>query len=140
MNRISFYGGGSESAGSVADRQTITAKQESAGGIGSRIYQQTEPEVKLQTLERDTVSFRGDDSDDQKSKSALGVLGTLAFSAAATIVGLACVKKYGLVEKLSDGKFKDLVKNVTEPCYKWCSYAKENTYDKIVKYFNSKKS
>ena len=76
MNRITFCGG--ESTGSVADRKIETAKQESTGGVAvksatakhestggvaARIYHQ-DPELKMETLDRDTVSFRGKEADE----------------------------------------------------------------------------
>lgn len=140
MNRISLYGNGNETAGSVADRQSVTAKLETAGGVGARIYQQEpEPEVKMPpALDKDTVSFRGKD-DSEKGTSALGVLGALAFSAAAVIGGLACVKKYGVIDKLKEGKVKDfLIKYgnpAAETCHKWCAFLKE----KAVNLFKGKK-
>ena len=158
MNRISFYGSGAESAGSIADRQTITAKQESAGGIAdndsitakqetaggiaARVNQQSRlgSDVKLRSLDHDTVSFQGREVAAQKGTSALGVIAGLAFSAAAVIGTLGCAKKFGWIEKLGEGKFKDFVTKIAEPCHKWCAKTKEYTYDKVADWFSKKKA
>ena len=140
MNSISFYG--SETNGSPADRTAETAKKETIGSVASRIYQQ-DPEVKLPTLEKDTVSFRGKLDKKDSSSSVLGTIAGIGITAAAVVATLGCAKKYNWIDKLSDGKVKDAItKYGTDPCYKACQYVKKvsvDSYNKVVDFFSSKK-
>ena len=140
MNRISFYG--SETNGSPADRTVETAKQETAGSVGARIYQQ-EPDVKLQTLEKDTVSFRGNSDHKDSSTSVLGALATIGIVAGTLVATLGCAKKYNWVDKITNQKVKDVVtKYGTDPCYKACRSIKKfsvDSYNKVADIIKGKK-
>ena len=141
MNRISFYG--SETNGSPADRTVETAKNETAGSVGARIYQQ-EPEIKLQTLEKDTVSFRGINDHKDSTTSVLGALAGIGIAAGAVVVTLGCAKKYNWVDKITNEKVKNFVtKYGTDPCYKACQSVKKfsvDSYNKIADFIKGKKN
>ena len=142
MNRIAFCGG--ESAGGIADTTTVTSKKETTGGISAKINQQLEPEVKLQTLDRDTVSFKGvDDGKNKKGSSVLGAIAAIGLTAAAAIVTLGYAKKLNWVDKISNPKVKDfVVKYGAEPSYKLCKSVKTHSteyYNKAKDFFNNKK-
>ncbi|MBR6127316.1 hypothetical protein IKQ21_06490 [bacterium] len=140
MNSVSFYG--SETAGSPADRTIGTAKQETTGSVAARIYQQ-EPEIKLQTLDRDTVSFRANEENKSSAAPVIGTIAGIGALAAAIVVGLGCAKKYNWVDKISNEKVKNVVtKYGTDPCYKACQSVKKfsvDSYNKIAGFFKGKK-
>lgn len=141
MNRISFYG--TETTGSPADRTIETAKQETTGSVGVRINEQ-EPEIKLQTLDRDTVSFRANTDRKDDRASIVGTIAGIGFTAAAIVATLGCAKKYNWVDKISNQKVKDfVVKYGTDPCYKACSSVKKfsvDSYNKVVDFIKGKKN
>ena len=131
---VTFRGG--ESTGGVADRKAETAKQETTGGVGARNNQDSIFTVDNE-LKQDTVCFRGYD-EEQKTSATTKVVGTLV--GAAAIFGLlAFAHKYNWAGKISDGKFKEYSDKVTKPCHDACKWIKNNSYDKIVKYFTDKK-
>jgi len=136
---VSFYGGG-ESTGGVADRTIETAKKESTGGVGVRKNQESIFTVD-NDLKQDTVSFRAYEEPEKKTSTLGIVLGTAA--GIATVVGLAgLAHKYDWVGKISNEKAQKFFRHtdtVTEPCHKACTWVKQNCYDKVVKFFSSKK-
>lgn len=136
VTSIMFRGGG-ETTGSISDNRINSAKQETTGGVGIR---QNSDSVFTadNTLKQDTVCFRGSDEQKKETSTTAVVLGTLGTVAAVVgLLGLA--HKYNLASKISDGKFKEYADVVTEPCHRFCKYIKNNSYDKIVKYFANKK-
>ncbi len=152
MNRITFCGG--ESTGSVADRKIetarqestggvavkgVTAKNESTGGVAARIYHQ-DPELKLETLNKDTVSFRA--KEENKGSKVAGTAAAICFTAAGAIIGLGYAKKLNWVDKISNPKVKDFVnKYGAEPCYNMCSKVKQTAtdlYKKTADFFKGK--
>ncbi len=138
MNSVSFYGG--ETCGVPAERRIETAKQETAGSVGYRKFQ-AEPEIKLDTLDKDTVNFRGREDNDKKEGSVLGTLFGIGATAAIVIGGLGLAHKYNVLDKLNSPKIKEYGLKVTEPCYKWCAsvtkFCKDN-YQKVVDKFSKK--
>ena len=139
MNNVSFYG--NENCGSIAGRLD-TAKQECAGSIGIRAQ---EPEVKLQSLDKDTVNFRGK-NESEKSGSFGTKLFKLVTAAAVIVGGLGLAHKYDVVNKVlkGDGKVKDFFKDnttkVTKPCYELCVKTKNTSvelYEKALKWLKN---
>ena len=141
MYGVSFYGS-SETAGSVADRIQTVGGTETAGSVGNRNGSKNEtaggigigreipdpfPEID-KTLERDTVSFMGSsDSENTGISNIVKVFG-VATCAALAIAGMGYAHKADLVGKMSDGKFKDILRKtdiITEPCHKICSKIKQ---------------
>ena len=99
MAKLGIYG--SESTGSMADGET----------------------VKNIPDEGDKVCFRGR-ADGEKSKAGGCVIGTLA-GASALMILFGCTHKYNWLNKVGGGKCKDfVVKYLTEPSYKACSWIK----------------
>lgn len=136
---VSFYGSG-ETTGGVGERTIESAKKETTGGVGVRKNQESIFTVD-NDLKQDTVSFRAN-TEPEKKTSTLGIiLGTTAGIAA--IVGLAgLAHKYDWVGKISNEKAQKFFRytdKVTEPCHKACTWVKQNCYDKVVKFFSSKK-
>ena len=137
MTTVSFYGSG-ETTGGVADRriETTTAKQETTGGVGVRKNQESIFTVD-NDLQQDTVCFRGKEDGSKKSS----VAGTLLWATAITagIIGLMGLShKYDWVGKIKNEKAQKFFRHtdaVTEPCHKACAWLKQNSYDKIVKFF-----
>ena len=134
VTSITFRGG--ETTGGVADRKPESARQETTGGVGARNNQDSVFTVDNE-LKQDTVCFRGS-GDEKKTSTTTKVVGTL-IGAAAIFGLLGLAHKYNWVSKISDGKFKEYSDKVTEPCHKACKWIKNNSYDKIVKYFTDKK-
>lgn len=137
MNSISFYGG--ESCGSIGSKIN-TSKQECAGSVGVR---EQEPEIKLQTLDKDTVCFRGQDENSTKKKSS--VFGTLLCTGAAAAIiigGLGYAHKNKIADKIKNKTIKKYFNVVAEPCYKACAKTKGYAikgYDKVKGFFSGKK-
>lgn len=130
---ITFRGG--ETTGGVSDRRTETAKQETTGGVGARRNQDSIFTVDNEP-KQDTVCFRG--SKEDKTSTTTKVVGVLGVAAA--VFGLlAFAHKYNWAGKISDGKFKEYSDKVTEPCHKAAKWIKNNSYDKVVNFFKSKK-
>ena len=137
---VTFRGG--ETAGSVSDRRTETAKQETTGGVGARkrqdsIFLTDEPKC-------DSVCFRGQEYENSKKKPASGLFVATVLADTAILVGLlGLAKKYDVVNKyIKNPKVKNVLKNadkVTEHCYDACKWIKNNSYDKIVEFMKSKK-
>ena len=113
MNNVTFMGG--ETTGSIAKRQLNTAPR-------------NEVPRQIETLEQDTVNFRGHE-DKEKKSSTLGKIAILATTAALIFGGLGYAHKAGWVEKLGEGKIKDFVNTVTEPCHDGCRKIKGWTND-----------
>lgn len=138
MNSVSFYGG--ETCGIPADRKIDTSKQETTGSVGYKSFH-AEPEIKLETLDKDTVNFRGKDNQENKSSSVFGTILGIGATAAIVIGGLGLAHKYNIFDKINNAKFKEYAGKVTEPCYNWCSsvtkFCKEN-YQKIADKFSKK--
>ena len=132
---VSFRGG--ETTGGVSDRKIETAKQETTGGVGVRKNNQDSIFTVDNELKQDKVCFRGY-GEEQKTSATTKVVGTL-LGAAAIFGLLAFAHKYNWASKISDGKFKEYSDKVTEPCHKAAKWIKNNSYDKIVKYFTDKK-
>ncbi len=146
ISNVSFRGG--ETAGSIsklrASQNGISFRSsggETAGSISNNDLPKPNP---CPTC--GGVSFRGRDYEEKKGMSALGVIGTLAAVSAAAVVGLAYTHKTGIIGKMKDGKFKDLLKKIepaTEQCYKWCKIAKDKGleyWNKFIGMFKGKKS
>lgn len=134
MNRISFYGNGSESCGSIGTK-IETTRQECAGSVGIR---EQEPEIKLQTLDKDTVCFRGqEDTAPQTHKSSFWKK-VLYFAGACAIVVGGLGSAYKWKTKGSSNKYvtEYFNKYAAEPCYNFCAGAK----DYAVKGYNSVKN
>lgn len=132
VTSVTFRGG--ETTGGVADRKIETAKQETTGGIGARNNQDSIFTVDNE-LKQDTVCFRGYE-EQKKSSTATKVFGTL-LGAAAIFSLLGIAHKYNWAGQISDGKFKEYSDKVTEPCHRALKWIKNNSYDKIVKYFKN---
>ena len=105
MNKLSFYG--TESSGSVAKRDFTR----------QNVVQQVQP---IPESMPDTVSFKGRE---EKNTSVLTKGLTLIAAAGLAFAGLAYAHKANLVDKLSDGKFKDFMRKsdaITKPCHDMC--------------------
>jgi hypothetical protein len=106
INGIAFCGG--ETAGSTAYANSVVRAQNG------------------------NTNFRGNyvnsvsDTQNKKSHIPAIIIGT-GISAAAAIVGMAYAHKNNAIEKLSDGKIKDIAKKLEpagEKCHHWCSQIK----------------
>ena len=143
---VSFYGNGGETTGSVSNRRNIVGKplpeppnaiHETTGSCGYL----REQAPRIETLDKDTVCFKGGADKKEKSSSVFGTILTLGALAAVVVGGLGLAHKHDIVGQLKNEKFKNLLKNsgkVTEPCYNWCKSVKTfcmEHYDKIVKKF-----
>ena len=126
QNGISFRGSGSETAGAISNNDT--PKPNPCPTCG------------------DSVNFKGRDTKEKKGMSALGVIGTLAAVSAAAVVGLAYTHKTDVINKMGEGKMKDLLKKIepaTEKCYDWCKIIKDKGleyWNKFIGMFKSKES
>lgn len=127
---VSFRGG--ESTGSVGYTNNVNLRN----------TEQPTPQ-----MPSDSVNFRGYDEYGQKKKSKAVpiIIGTLALAAAA-IGGMGYAGKVKALDKLKDGKIKDLLLK-TEPmlnkCHEWCSAVKKfgvDSWDKVKGWFGNKKS
>lgn len=138
MNKVSFYGG--ETCGIPADRKIDSSKQETTGSVGYRNFQ-SEPELKLETLDKDTVNFRGKNNQENKNSSVFGTILGIGAAAAIIVGGLGLAHKYNVLDKINNADVKKYLGKVTEPCYKWCStltkFCREN-YQKILDKFSKK--
>ena len=137
VTSVSFRGG--ETTGGVGDRRIETAKQETTGGVGARNNQDSIFTVDNE-LKQDTVSFRASEDDKPKKKPSAGLIAATLLADTAILVGLlGLAKKYDVVNKyVKNEKAKEILNKtevVTEPCYKACKWIKNNSYDKIVKFF-----
>lgn len=124
MLNVSFYGG--ETAGSVGEKIPST-KEETAGSVGIKSdYQRNFSGIN--SLNYDTVNFRsGNTKEESGTSTAVKVFG-VATGAAIAVAALGYAHKTNAVEKLSDGKFKDIMSKtniITEPCHKLCSKVKQ---------------
>lgn len=134
MTTITFRG--NESTGSVADRKIDTACNESTGSVGVRTKQGSIFSVDNEP-ERDVVSFRGRNNEQNKTLTAALMLG----SAAALFGMMGLAHKYDWVSKIKNDKVKEFFRHtdvVTKPCHEACAWLKHNTYDPIVKFFKGK--
>ncbi len=119
MNSVCFQG--SEAAGSVAKVYQPQAK---------KFEQPVE-----QTLQNDTVSFRGNkDKNDSAESVGKALAGILALTAL-IIGGLGYAHKENWAGKLKNEKVKNTITKIAEPCYKLCHKTKEFA----VKYYNKAK-
>ncbi len=143
---VSFYGNSGETTGSVSNRRNIVGKplpeppnaiHETTGSCGYL----REQAPRIETLDKDTVCFKGNMDKQEKSSSFFGTFLTLGALAAVVVGGLGLAHKYNAVEYIKNDKLRDLLKNsgkVTEPCYNWCKSVKTfctEYYDKIAKRF-----
>jgi hypothetical protein len=117
INKISFYGG--ETAGSTAYVNSVPHEQnECINFLGN---------------------FNSDVTDKHHKKSNVPaiIIGT-GITAATAIAGMAYAHKTNAIEKLSDGKIKDIAKKLEpagEKCHQWCSQIKtkcEELWEKII--------
>ena len=140
VSNITFYGSG-EATGGVADRKIETAKQETTGGVGVRRNNDSIFNINDEP-KQDTVCFRGTGTQAIKKRS-LGAIVTTLLADAALLVGLlGLAHKYDLVSKISNKKFQNFMRHsdvVTKPCHDACKWLKNNSYDRIVKFINTKK-
>ena len=77
-----------------------------------------------------TTNFKGYPADSyessqKKSHPVLAVGGILAVAALA-IAGLGYAHKANWINKLGEGKFKNISETVTGKCHEWCSWTKEH--------------
>lgn len=122
---VNFRGHGTESTGSIAHRNQPAQCPTCGNG----------------------VNFRGHSYayEEKKKTSTVGIIAGLAALTAATIIGLGYTHKTGALNKLKDGKMKDLLKKLepaTEKCYGWCKTTKTKSielWDKIKNMVSSKK-
>lgn len=145
MNSVSFRA--FETTGSVgkAEPVTVTAKNESTGGVGYRAN--AVPVQGGNTLSKDTVNFKGVEKED-KGISPLGIALITLGATAAIIGGLGLANKYGtnIIKKCGlkqDGKIAEfLTKNVGEgvtgTCRSWCFKAKQFCLNLVSKFKPSK--
>ena len=139
ITNVSFRGG--ETTGGVSDRKTETAKQETTGGVGVRNNQDSIFTVDNE-LKQDTVCFRGYENPEKKETSTASVVFGTLVGAAAVVGLLGLAHKYDVVGKISNEKVQKFFRHtdaVTKPCHDACKWVKNNSYDKIVKYFADKK-
>ena len=141
MNRITLYDGG-ETTGSPADRVYSSRRLETTGGVGEKPTQVDSVNVD-KTPNCDTVCFKrnmvGRD-DDAFTRGTFTTIGLLALG-----MGLAgCAHKYGWLNKMNDGKAKELLMKgepVLKACHELCedtkSYAKSG-YDRVASMFKKK--
>lgn len=138
VSSVTFRGGG-ETTGSVAERRIETAKSETTGGVGARIDKDSVFTVDNE-LRQDTVSFRKGETLKNHKTAAFITAAIIDSVIAFGLAGLAY--KYKLVDKIGHEKTKKILRYtdvVTKPCYEACKCIKNGSYDKIVKYFASKK-
>lgn len=137
---VSFYGKSNETTGKA--EQNSSSMAESTGSVGYKAFgYESVPDID-RTLAKDTVSFRGnveyDDNDSSPITTVLGVAGMAALAG----LGLGYAKKTGAINKIKDGKVKDIINKVAEPCCKmYCKVESlsKNCYDKVVNFFSKKK-
>ena len=138
MSYLSVQSG--EVSGSIGDKTIDATKQETSGSIGVRRAQQ--PRVQINSLDRDTVCFKGKEK--TKGGSFLKTAAELGIAAAVVVGGLGLAKKYNYIDKISHDGFKNFVdKYAAEPCYKACRAVKKcskNWYDQALEFFKTKKS
>ena len=124
MNNIYFKG--SEAAGSVAKISQPQAKR----------YEKPAE----QTLQTDTVNFRGH-AGDSAAESAGKTIAGLAILAAAIVGGFGYAHKAGWIGKLKNENVKNFLTKMSEPCYNACHKTKEfamKYYDKVKNFFTKK--
>lgn len=138
INSINFRGSGSESTGSIAHNNNPTECPTCGTNCGNAC--------------EGKVSFRGSNDYDyyensqKKKTSTLGVVATLAGITIAGIAGLGYAHKTNALNKLKDGKVKNLLAKLEpagEKCHEWCSTVKTKSselIDKVKNLFSSKKS
>ena len=97
-------------------------------------------DAKLQTLDKDTVNFRGKE-EGKKKGSFWGTLAALGIVAGAAVAGLGFAHKYNTISKFTKeghwaDKVREYVPKVTEPCYNVCAKAKK-CFNTAVEYVNN---
>ena len=135
MTTITFRGG--ESTGGVADRKTETAKQETTGGVGARINQDSIFTIDNE-LKQVTVCFKANPEKKNNKSTFKTILGITA-TAALLVGGMGLAHKHDIVSKIGNEKVKNFFRHtdvVTEPCHKACTWIKKNCYERIVNLFN----
>ena len=119
------FGRGGETTGSIGKRPVITDNKELV------------KPASFDTIEvGDTVNFKGH-SEEGKSSIGGALLKTGIF-AALVVGGLGYAHKTNVVDKLKNGKIKDILKKsdtITKPCYDACHYVKTNVKKLVGKYF-----
>lgn len=124
VSPITFRAGGGESTGSPA--YITSVRQETPV-----------PNCPAGNTNCDSVNFRG--RDNEKGNKALGISLGILGAAALIVVGMAYAHKTNAIDKLNDGKFKDLLKKVepfSKKCEEWCLKIKTKCtefWDKIRK-------
>ena len=97
-----------------------------------------------------TLGFRGKEIEGdyfdkpKKKHSPLLTIGGILVGAAAIIAGLGYTHKADLLNRMKDGKFKDVLKKVADPvtekCHKWCAAVKTKGLELWNKVFHKKSS
>ncbi len=142
MNRISLYNSG-ETTGSPADRVYSSKRMETTGGVGEKPVQVDSAKVD-KTPECDTVCFRGKEVQEKKGTSFLGGLMMTVGAAALVIGGLGCAHKYKVLDRLNEGKLKEILSKsepVLNTCHEWCAKVKglaRQGYEKVASLFKKK--
>ena len=135
ISPISFRGGGTESAGSIAYRNNkpedvVKTQQvnfrgggtETAGSIAAKEKPTQCPECGSK------LSFKGSYKEDKKGVSTTGILAGLVGLTAATIIGLGYAHKKGAFKNLSEGWVKtagEKIEPMAAKCHEWCGAAKK---------------
>ncbi|MCQ2753744.1 MAG: hypothetical protein MJ231_01710 [bacterium] len=116
INPILFRGSGSESTGSPAFLTNALNLPEQ------------EPDT-IEISSKKNPNFKAHE-DDKKGMSGLGVIGLTTLGAAALIVGLGFAGKAMHNNKITNETIKNFLdkkypKLVTDKCYEWCGWTKE---------------
>lgn len=124
VSPVSFYGNGSETTGSIANRKNKPVECPTCG----------------------QVNFKGQEYSEKKGTSTTGILAGVVALAALTVIGLGYAGKTKALDKLSDGWVKNTLtklKPAIEKCHEWCAFTKNKGIEywgKIKNFFVSKKS
>ena len=164
INCVNFYGHGTESTGSIANRNNNVNGQgtESTGSIANKNNYLSQAAINFNGFGSestgsiansldpkncpncgDTVCFKGRENGDNKTAKTLGIIAGLTLLAAGSVAGLGYATKTKAFEKLNDGNILKKLEPASKKCYEWCSSIKtkgNELLDKIKNFFKSKKS
>ena len=133
MENVALYGGINNKVNSIPQET-----------VQNQIPRVDISDAKLQTLEKDTVNFRGKD-EGKKKGSFWGKLAALGVVVGGAVVGLGFAHKYNLIGKLTkEGHVADWAREytpkVTEPCYNACAAVKNYSvkyYEQTLDFFKN---
>ena len=147
-NKVNFRGSGAETAGSIANKplsqpETDTVQFRGSGAETAGSIAHTDKPTECPNCGT-AVNFKGSDKKDSKTKTIIGIAGSLVGLTIATVIGLGYAHKSGAFKNLSDGWMKKALGWLETPaskCHGWCSFAKKTAtgwWERFKGFFHKK--